>query len=86
VTGFKQYIAGQDRARRASRTAHRHVREDAGDVSVMRSFGFDAASVALPANVDLELRAARMNEFWSKLVEFQDRDVLVVALAVGDER
>jgi len=27
-----------------------------------------------------------MNEFWDKLVEFQHRDVMVVALCVGDER
>ncbi len=50
------------------------MREDFGDVSVMRSPG-----------VDLEDRAARMNEFWKALVEFHDRDVLVVALCVGDK-
>ena len=59
--------------------------EDAGDVSVMRSPGLDAASVALPAGIDLNERAARMNEFWRALVEYQHRDVLVVALCVGDE-
>jgi hypothetical protein len=59
--------------------------EDAGDVSFMRSPGLDAASVALPADVDLEDRAARMNELWDVLVAFQHRDVLVVALAVGEE-
>ncbi len=31
----------------------------------------------------LEDRAAHMNDFWRALVEFQDRDVLVVALCVG---
>jgi hypothetical protein len=39
-----------------------------------------------PAGIDLEDRAARMNEFWRALVEFQHRDVLVVALCVGEKR
>jgi hypothetical protein len=34
------------------------MREGAGDVSVMRSPGLDAANVALPAGIDLEDRAA----------------------------
>ena len=67
-------------------TARRPIREDAGDVSVMRSPGLDAATVALPAGIDLDDRAARMNEFWRALVEFQYRDVVVVALCVGEER
>ena len=61
------------------------MREDAGDVSVTRSPGLDTASVTLPANVDLKIRADRMNKFWDKLVEFQHRDVLVVAMCMGDE-
>ena len=85
MTSLKEYISRQDHARRKSRTARRHVREDAGDVSVMRSPGLDTASVALPANVDLKIRADRMNKFWDKLVEFQHRDVLVVAMCMGDE-
>lgn len=48
------------------------------------SLGLDAATEALPA-VDLETRAARMNEFWRALVEFQYRDVVVVALC-GSKR
>jgi hypothetical protein len=60
--------------------------EDAGGVSVMRSPGLDAATVALPAGISLDDRAARMNSFWKALVEFQYNDVLVVALCVGDER
>jgi hypothetical protein len=52
----------------------------------MRSHGFDAASVALPAGTDLDDRASRMNKFWRALVDFQHRDVLVVALCAGDER
>jgi hypothetical protein len=63
--------------------ARRPVREDVGDVSAMRSPGLDAASVALPAGIDFDDRAARMNEFWGALVDFQLRDVLVVALCVG---
>jgi hypothetical protein len=62
------------------------MREDAGDVSIVHSPGLEAASVALPAGIDLEVRAARMNEFWDKLVEFQYRNVIAVALCVGDER
>ncbi|MGA2567940.1 MAG: hypothetical protein ABSF41_14075 [Pseudolabrys sp.] len=62
------------------------MREDVGGVGVARSPGLDTASVALPADIDLDDRAARMNEFWDKLVEFQHRDVLVVALALDEER
>ncbi len=62
------------------------MRGDVGDVSVMSSPGLDAASVALPADIDLKDRAARMNQFWDKLVEFQHRNVIVVALCAGDER
>ena len=66
--------------------ARRPVREDVGDVSVMRSPGLDAASVALPAGIDLDDGAVRNNEFWRALVDFQHRDVLVVALRVDEER
>ena len=66
--------------------SRRHVREDVGDVCVARSSGLDTASVALPGDVDLKIRAARMNEFWRKLVDYQHRDVLVVAMCVGEER
>jgi hypothetical protein len=79
VTSLKEYITRHDLARRKSRTARRHVREDAGDVSVMRSADLNMTSVALPGDVDLKIRAARMNEFWQKLVDYQHRDVLVVA-------
>lgn len=44
------------------------------------------ASVSLPVNVELKERAARMNAFWRGLGDFQYRDVLVVALCVGEER
>jgi hypothetical protein len=62
------------------------MREDVGEVRVISSPGLNAASVALPAGIDLEDRAARMNEFWDALVEFQYRNVIVVALCVGEER
>ena len=61
------------------------MREDVGDVSVTRSPGLDTATVALPGSIDLEGRAARMNDFWKELVEFQYRDVLVVALCVDKD-
>jgi hypothetical protein len=62
------------------------VREDVGDVSVISSPGLDAASVALPAGIDLKDRATRMNGFWDALVDLQYRDVIVVAMCVGDEK
>jgi hypothetical protein len=86
VTNLKEYIMSNDRTRRRSRTARHPMREEVGDVRVVRSPGLDTASVALPASIDLDDRADRMNEFWRALVEFQHRDVLVVALAVGEER
>ena len=61
------------------------MREDVGDASVARSTGLDTASISLPADIDLDDWAARMNAFWRALVEFQHRDVLVVALCVGEE-
>ena len=85
MTSLKEYITRHDLARRKSRTARRAMREDAGDISVMRSPGLDTASVALPGDINLKIRADRMNKFWDKLVEFQHRNVLVVAMCVGDE-
>lgn len=88
MVNLREYIVSKHAARRrsTSQAARRQMREGAGDVSFTRSRGPDAASVALPANVDLDTRAARMNAFWRALVEYQYRDVLVVALAVDDER
>ena len=84
MTTLKQYITRQHRASRASKTRRprRPMRESADDVQTVSSLGFDAASIMLPANVDLDDRATRMNAFWEKLVDYQHRDVLVVALAV----
>lgn len=90
MTRLKEYIARQGDTKRASgatkSTTARSIREDAGDVGVMHSLGFDTASVALPGDIDLEDRAARMNEFWNKLVDYQHRNVLVIAICVDDER
>jgi hypothetical protein len=86
VTTLREYIARKYGAGRTSRTARRLMREDVGEVRVLSSLGLDAASVALPAGIDLEDRAARMNDFWRALVNFQDRDVFVVAMCSGDER
>jgi hypothetical protein len=83
MVSLKQYIANNDRIKR--RKARRPIREDVGEVRVMSSIGMDAATVALPAGIDLEDRAARMNDFWRALVDFQYRDVLVVALCSGEE-
>jgi hypothetical protein len=86
VTSLKEYIARSGRTRRTPRTARRPMREDVGEVRVMSSPGLNAASVALPADVDLDDRATHLNEFWRALVEFQHRDVIVVALCVGEDQ
>jgi hypothetical protein len=87
VTSLKEYIERQHGARRPSRphAARRSVSEDTSEVRIVSSLGLDAASVALPAGIDLEDRAARMNDFWRALVEFQYRDVVVVALCADSE-
>ena len=87
MTNLKQYIASQYGARRPSRphAARRSVREDVGDVSVVSSLGLDAATVALPAGISLDDRAARMNDLWKTLVKFQYRDVLVVAICADNK-
>ena len=54
-------------------------------MNITRSPGLDAASIALPANIGLESRADKMNQFWRALVEFQDRDVLVVAICADND-
>jgi len=85
VTRLKKFIISRRRARRRS-PQRRQLCEDVGEVRVLSSHGLDAASVALPAGLDLEDRAARMNNFWKALVAFQDRNVLVVAVCSGEER
>ena len=84
MTTLNDYIIRQSRAAK-SQAARRSVREDVNEVRIISSLGLDAPSVALPAGIELETRAARMNEFWRALVEFQYRDVVVVALC-GSKR
>ena len=78
MTRLKAFMAGQGDKRRASKTKEattaRSIREENGAVTTVASLGFDAASVALPADINLEGRAARMNEFWEKLVDYQHGD------------
>ena len=81
MSSLNAYIIRRAQAYRKSRT----VSEDVGEVRTLSSHGLDAATVALPAGISLDQRAARMNDFWRKLVEFQYRDVLVVALCMGDD-
>ncbi len=87
MTSLKQHIASQYRGRRPARPrrTRRQISEDVGGVSVTRSPGLDAATVALPAGISLDDRAERMNSFWRALVDFQDRDVLVVAICADNE-
>jgi len=59
--------------------------EDVGEVRTIRSIGLEAASVAFPAGIDLKDRTTRMNEFWRALVDYQHRDVIVVALCATNE-
>ena len=81
VRTLNEFIIRQSRSAKSEAACHA-VREE---VCIIRSPGLDAATVALPAGIDLESRADRMKAFWRALVEFQDRDVLVVVLCVDDD-
>jgi hypothetical protein len=88
MMNLNEYIVRNALTLRSSRKpqrARRPVSEDVGGVSVTRSPGLDSASIALPANINLDDRAVRMNKFWKALVEFQYRDVLVVAICADIE-
>lgn len=89
MRSLRSYVLENANAARGARKKPRHDRgataDDDEPVQVIRSLGLDAATVALPAGIDLETRAARMNEFWRALVEFQYRDAVVVALC-GSQR
>ena len=85
MTTLNEFIIRQSLAEK-SRAARSAIGEDMGDVRIISSLGLDAATVALPAGIDLESRADRMNSFWRALVEFQYRDVLVVAICADDAR
>jgi hypothetical protein len=55
-------------------------------VRVIRSLGLDGATVSLPAGIDLERRAKRMNAFWEAVVRLQYQDVVVVAVCANGGR
>ena len=42
--------------------------------------------MSLPAGIDLERRAERMNAFWEALVQYQCQDVVVVAVCAPGAR
>lgn len=89
VVSLKEHIVRQDRARQTSGTTTPRAKSSAllcGRMTEDTETVSAAASVALPGDIDLETRAARMNQFWSALVDYQHQNVIVVALTVGDER
>ena len=88
MRSLRDHIAENENAEGRPGKKPRRKREALGQrgeaVRMISSLGLDAASVALPAGADLKTRAERMNEFWRALVEFQYRDVLVVALCASE--
>ena len=72
---------------RGARDDPRRDREPAAEAEPVRVIlGLDAAAaVLLPAGIDLEMRAERMNQFWRALVQFQYQDLIVVALCANGE-
>jgi hypothetical protein len=86
VLGLKDYLNQRRDARRRRHPSTTDVSEAADDIRTIKSLGLDAATVALPAGISLEERAARMNSFWRALVDFQRQDVLVVAICSSEER
>jgi hypothetical protein len=87
MMNLNEYIVRNAQKHRSSQANARRdaISEDTGEVRVVRSLGLDAASVALPAGISLDDRAARMNHFWKALVKFQYWDVLVVAICADIE-
>ena len=63
-----------------------HEPDEARSVGVTSEDGLHTASVFFLAGAASDERAARMDAFWKKMIEFQDRDTVVVALAVGEGR
>ena len=88
MKSLRGHIAENENAEGRPGKKPRRKREAPGHrgeaVRMIRSLGLDAATVALPAGVDLKTRAERMNQFWRTLVDFQYRDVLVVALCASE--
>jgi hypothetical protein len=66
---LKNHIVEDANTARGARKKRRRGREPAADdepVRVIRSLGLDGATVSLPAGIDLERRAERMNAFWER--------------------
>lgn len=71
---LKNHIVEDANTARGARKKRRRGREPAADdepVRVIRSIGLDGATVSLPAGIDLERRAKRMNAFWEAVVRLQ---------------
>jgi hypothetical protein len=86
---LNDYIVENANSARGARKHPRRDRDSAGEwseVRVIRSFGLDAATVSLPAGIDLETRAQWMNQFWRALVQFQYGDVVVIAVCATGGR
>ena len=85
MKALKDHIVENARTARGSHAGRRRTRRPISEytsaVQVVSSLGLDAATVALPAGISLDERAARMNSFWEKLVDLPYQDVLVVALS-----
>ena len=89
MVSLKEHIVRQDRVRQTSETATPRAKSSAllfGRMTEDTETVSAAASVALPADVDLETRAARMNQFWRALVNLQHQNVVVVALVLDEEQ
>ena len=89
MVSLKEHIARQDRVRQTSGTATPRAKSSAllcGRMTEDTETVSAAATVALPADVDLDTRAAKMNQFWRALVNYQHQNVVVVALVLDDER
>src|SRR5262249_18526855 len=89
MKSLRNHIEENANIARGARDAPRRDREPAVDdelVLFIRSLGLDGATVSLPAGIDIETRAERMNNFWKELVRFQYDDVVVVALCSSKRR
>ena len=89
MKSLRNHIEENANIARGARDDPRRDREPAVDdelVLFIRSLGLDGATVSLPAGIDIETRAERMNNFWKELVRFQYDDVVVVALCSSKRR
>jgi hypothetical protein len=81
VENFKEFVNRSNAERRPAR--HPRAPEKADAIGVTNADGLETASVFFLAGTAPEERDARMKAFQRKLDDFQDRDMVVVALAVG---